>query len=152
MEQVWKKERGAMVKPQLGRMVRRGGPAGCYPEEDSRGPCPFIHSFIHSTVQHSFWNSLPNATLCWGKAMTPSHPCPWDPPEALSTLLGIESRLGPGSSDQVIWLTGYTDWAGGPVMPFIWIKQAVDGERTAEMGTVRKDMHEARDLCGTREI
>ena len=84
--------------------------------------------------------------------MTPSHPCPWDPPEALSTLLGMESRLGPGSSDQVIWLTGYTDWAGGPVMPFIWIKQAVDGERTAEMGTVRKDMHEARDLCGTREI
>ena len=114
---------------------RRGGPAGCYPEEDSRGPCPFSHSFIHSTVQHSFWNSLPNATLCWGKAMTPSHPYPWDPPEALSTLLGMESRLGPGSSDQVVWLTGYTDWAGRPVMPFIWIKQLVDGERTADMGT-----------------
>ena len=111
------------------------GQRRCYPEEDSRGPCPFSHSFIHSTVQHSFWNSLPNAALCWGKAMTPSHPCPWDPPEALSTLLGMESRLGPGSSDQVIWLTGYTDWAGRPVMPFIWIKQLVDGERTADMGT-----------------
>ena len=36
---------GAMVKPQLGRMVRRGGLAACYPEEDSRGPA---HSFIHS--------------------------------------------------------------------------------------------------------
>ena len=64
----------------------------------------------------------------------------------------MESRRELGSPDQVIWLTGYTDWAGGPVMPFIWIKQPVDGERTTEMGTVRKDICEARDLCGTCEI
>ena len=37
-------------------------------------------------------------------------------------------------------------------MPVIWIKQPVDGERTTEMGTVRKDMREARELCGTHEI
>ena len=44
-DRVWRKERRAMVKPQLGRMVRRGGLAACYPEEDSRGPA---HSFTHS--------------------------------------------------------------------------------------------------------
>lgn len=57
----------------------------------------------------------------------------------------MEPGLGPGSLDQMVWLTGYRDWAGGPVMPLIKIKQPVDGDRTIELGNTRKNTGKARD-------
>lgn len=134
-------------------MIRRGGMAGCDPGEDSRGPIhPFIHSFT-SLFNKLSWAVSP-ATLCrtleHREEANPSPP--WGTPRALPTLLCVEPGLGPGSLDQIVWLTGYRDWAGGPVMPSIKIKQPVDGDSTIELGNTRKNTGKARDLRGTHGI
>ena len=79
-------------------------------------------------------------------------PAPGNSQSPPPALLCVEPGLGPGSLDQIVWLTGYKDWAGGPGMPLIKIKQPVDGDSTVELGNMRKNVGKARDLHGAHGI